>query len=271
MNKYFVAPVKQRFLSIWVTQNQWKEWSNKWDFFFILALGRSGTAFLAKLLSRAHGAHVFHEPAFEDFNAVVRAFYSPRSAERYIQQFRKKEIYLRMRNVVPGVYGEVNSGLRRHAEALKNTFPEATLIHLVRDGRDVVRSMMSRRTMTLKDPFTSRIHPTGLDPWKPRWHKMDRFSRICWFWQAENSYLRTVVGNPVQFEKILSSYEYFYDSILVPCHIFIDKKDWQMAVASPNNRTNTFRMQKWDTWTPEQQKIFRKICGDEMAQCGYIF
>jgi len=271
MNKYLVNPIKQRFLSLWVSQSQLKEWANKWEFFFILALGRSGTAFLANLLNRAHGAHVFHEPAFEDFNAVVRAFYSPHAAERYMQRFRIKEIYLRMRHATPGIYGEVNSGLRRHAEAIRSTLPEAALIHLVRDGRDVVRSMISRRTMSIKDPFTSRIQPTGLDPWKMRWNEMDRFSRICWFWQAENSYLRTTVGKTVQFEKILSSYEYFYNAILIPCHVFIDKKDWEMAVASPKNTTSTFKMQTWDTWTLKQQKVFREICGDEMAKCGYIF
>jgi hypothetical protein len=271
MNKYLIAPLKQRFLSLWVTPTEWTEWANNWDFFFILALGRSGTAFLAHLLNQARGAYVFHEPAFEDFEAAVRAFYSPLAAERYMQQFRKKEIYLRMRNTPPGVYGEVNSGLRRHTEAIKTTFPNATLVHLVRDGRDVVRSMMSRRTMTLKDPFTSRIHPTGQDSCKARWTKMDRFARICWFWQSENSYLRTKIGNPVQFEKILSSYEYFYNTILAPCHIFIDKKEWETAVVSPNNRTSTFRMQNWDTWTPRQQETFREICGDEMAECGYVF
>jgi hypothetical protein len=271
MNKYLVTPIKQRFLSLWVTQNQWKEWADQWNFFFILALGRSGTAFLANLLNRAHGAHVYHEPAFEDFDAVVRAFYSPHAAERYMQRFRKKEIFLRMRHTPPGVYGEVNSGLRRHAEAIRTIFPKAALVHLVRDGRDVVRSMMSRRTMTIKDPFTSRIHPTGQDPWRTHWNKMDRFSRICWFWQAENSYLRTTVGKTVQFEKILSSYDYFYNAILTPCQIFIDKKEWEIAVGSPNNRTSTFKMQNWDTWTPKQQEVFREICGDEMAKCGYVF
>lgn len=271
MNKYFVAPIKQRFLSLWVSERKWKEWANKWEFFFILALGRSGTAFLTKLLNQAPGAHVFHEPAFEDFEAVVRAYYSPRAAERYMQHFRKKEIYLRMRNTPPGVYGEVNSGLRRHAEAIKTVFPGAPRIHIVRDGRDVVRSMMSRRTMTLKDPFTSRMHPTGQDPWRAHWREMDRFSRICWFWQAENSYLRTKLGNTVQFERILSSYEYFYNMILAPCHLSIDKKDWETAVASPDNRTGTFKMQRWDTWTPDQQRAFREICGEEMAKCGYSF
>ena len=65
------------------------------------------------------------------------------------------------------------------------------------------------------------------------WADMDRFARICWYWQAENSRLRKVVGKTVQFEKILVNYEYFHDEILEPCHIFLDKKGWEIAVASP--------------------------------------
>jgi hypothetical protein len=271
MNKYLVTPIKQRFLSLWVTENQVEEWAKKWDFFFILGMGRSGTTFLASFLNRAKGAYVFHEPAFEDFNAHVKAFYSPEAAEKYIQKFRKKEIYLRMHHINAGIYGEVNSSLRRHAGAIKNAFPRATVLHLVRDGRDVVRSLMSRRMMTPKDPFSIRIHPTKSDAWSERWRAMDRFSRICWYWQVENSYLRATIPKMVQFEKILSNYEYFRNEILELCHIHVEKTDWENAVVSPRNTTSRFGMPRWDKWTPDQKKIFTNICGDEMAKCGYEF
>jgi len=271
MKKYLIDPIKQRFLALWVTQEQVEEWAKNWRFFFILGMGRSGTTFLANFLNRAEGVHVFHEPAFEDFNAHVRAFYTPEIAERYIQNFRKKEIYLRMHHVDSGIYGEVNSSLRRHAGAIKRNFPEATILHLVRDGRDVVRSLMSRRMMTIKDPFSIRIHPKKSDPWSERWKKMDRFSRICWFWQVENSYLRSIIGKVIHFEKVLSSYDYFYTEVLEPCHINIEKKDWENAVASPRNATKNFGMSTWDSWTQEQKKIFRELCGEEMVKCGYEF
>jgi hypothetical protein len=271
MNEYFISPIKQRFLALWVTTPQFEEWKKQWKFFFILGVGRSGTTFLTNLLNQAPGAYVFHEPTFEDFNASIQAFYSSHIAERYIQGFRKKEIYLRMRHTTPGVYGEVNGALRRHAEALKKAFAGATIVHLIRDGRDVVRSLMSRRTMTLKDPFNIRLHPVGRDPWRARWNSLDRFSRLCWLWQVENAYLRTTLGKPVQFEKILSSYEYFQNEILQPCHLSIEKKDWQAAVVSPRNITSSFRMPKWSDWSLDQQKTFREICGDEMAKSGYAF
>ena len=78
-----------------------------------------------------------------DIDAYRRAFFRPEDAERYIASFRKKEMYLRTRLADFTIYGEVNSLLRRHLHALSHHFPAAGFLHMVRDGRDVVRTMMS--------------------------------------------------------------------------------------------------------------------------------
>jgi hypothetical protein len=271
MDKYFFTPLKQRLLSVLVTRKQLEEWYASWKVFFILAHGRSGTNFLANLLGQSQEAYVFHEPVLEDFSAYLKAFHDPESAGNYMRGFRKTEIYLRMRHVPTGVYGEVNGMLRRHAAAIQIAFPAVTLIHLVRDGRDVVRSTMSRKLVPIRNLYFMGIYPRKMDPWRARWKDMDRFSRVCWLWQEENALLRKEINKTVQFEKILSDYEYFYSEILEPCQIFLDKKVWEAAVASPRNITSSFEMPKWKDWTPEQQKTFREICGDEMEKCGYRF
>ena len=174
MKKYIIAPLKQRLSTIPVTQQHVNAWTKDWQFFFIIGVGRSGTVFLSNLLNQAPGAYVFHEPVFEDFIAEVFGHYSSKSSARYIRNFRKKEVYARMRDTAAGVYGEVNGALRCHVDALNVAFPSATFLHLVRDGRDVVRSHMSRRTMTLKNPLSLLLHPTKSDPWYKQWPKMDR-------------------------------------------------------------------------------------------------
>ena len=271
MNKFFITPLKRRFSTLGISDEQLETWFKEWKFFFILAFGRSGTSFMAHFLDQAQGAHVFHEPVLEDFYAHMRAHYDPKDADRYMQGFRKKEIYERTSRMSPGVYGETNPNLRCHASAIQKAFPGATVLHLVRDGREVVRSHMSRRTMTVKNPFSMSMHPIDSDPWKTQWPQMDRFARICWYWQEENARLRSAIGQTVQFEKILASYDYFHSQVLEPCHIHIDKAIWENMIASPRNTTKAFQMSKWDEWTPAQQKTFKDICGDEMTECGYAF
>jgi hypothetical protein len=271
VNKFFIKPLRQRFSTLFISHSDIDRWVKDWKFFFILGMGRSGTSFMADFLDHAPGAHVFHEPVLEDFYAHARAHYDSLEARRYIEGFRRTEIYTRMRNFPSGIYGETNSLLRCHAEALAVTFPQSTILHIVRDGRDVVRSQVSRGTLTLHNPFSMSMHPTNSDPWKEKWPGMDRFARLCWFWQEENRRLRLATKQTVQFEKILAGYDYFAEQVLQPCGIHIEKKDWEATIKTPRNVSKEFTMPKWDKWTAQQQQTFREICGAEMEKCGYDF
>lgn len=261
-----ILPVKLRF---WVSGRAVEAWIESTNLFFILGSGRSGTTFLANLLNKAAEAYVVHEPIRADFVAYRHAFHDATVAERYIKRFRKKEMYLRAYDRPITVYGEVNSVLRRHASALQQAFPDATLLHLVRDGRDVVRSMMARNTLLPDDPSTIGIRPVASDPWAEEWEKMDRFARLCWYWQVDNTYLRQTIGRTKQFEQILKSYDYFKSEILVPCGLKIPHSSWQQAVKKPSNATEQHQLPLWEAWSDAQQEIFLRICGDEMRKCGY--
>lgn len=260
-------------LHFWISNRRIDRWAESVNVFFVLAMGRSGTFFLSQLLDRAERARVFHEPTGSDFIAHQDAFHDPGAAVRYIQRFRKKEIYLRARTIQMDqmeTYGEVNSALRRHARALADAFPNAVLIHLIRDGRDVVRSMSARRTMTPKDKNTAMIRPRPGDPWAKQWEEMDRFARLCWYWQAENGYLRRTISGPaVHFESILASYASFREQILEPLDLQVDRESWRKAVERPRNPTNRHRLPPWEEWSEDRQQTFRAICGEEMRKNGY--
>lgn len=258
-------------LKFWIPDKKIEEWANSKNIFFMLAIGRSGTKFLADLLNKAPGAYVVHEPVREDFQAYQEAFHSDKKGIDYVQSFRKKEIYLRARSKNIETYGEVNPALRRHCHALKQAFPNATFIHLVRDGRDVIRSMMSRNTMTSKDPNTRRIYPTNGDRWYDEWGKMNRFEKLCWYWQVANGYLRNSIPKTIQFEKLISSYEYFRENLLDPLNINITKDVWREATAIPKNSTKKYTIPDWSNWGSEKTETFWKICGEELLKNGYTF
>lgn len=257
-------------LRLWVTESRVKKWFDRTNTFFILAIGRSGTAFLADLLNQANGSAVYHEPVDADRRAYPQAFHNSKKALEYVRSFRKKEMYLRAGDRMDiTTYGEVNSWLRRHAQAIKESFPNATLIHLIRDGRHVVRSMMARKTMTPQDKTTSKIYPSPADPWHVQWQNMDRFARLCWYWQVENAYLRTNIGETVHLEKILNNYDYFHDNVLEPCQIELPKGIWERAVNNPKNVTAQHSMASWNDWDPSQRETFLRICGQEMRNNGF--
>jgi hypothetical protein len=237
--------------------------------FFILAMGRSGSMFMANLLNQVPEAQVCHEPMIADFPAYTQAFYSEEVAEDYLRRFRQKDICLRMRPNEYEVYGEVNTNLRRHCKALKHFFPNVILLHLVRDGRDVVRSMRSRRTFRAWDPVTVLIHPLQESQWREVWTQMDRFEKLCWYWATENRYLRHNIDRTVQFEKILSNYDYFARQVLAPLGLTLSRDTWLSMKQRPKNATRRYSIPHWSDWDVAKRRAFGKICGGEMRANGY--
>jgi len=251
----------------WVSEEQVDDYFEDKKLFFILSMGRSGTKWLVDILNAAPRASVVHEP-FIEAGPHQEAFTDPLRAEEYISGFRKKEIWLRINKLDIDVYGEVNSFLRRHCDVLKKAFPNAIFIHVVRDGRDVVRSMYSRETMMPGAYDTNRIYPREGDPWRDEWSNMSRFEKLCWYWMIENKYLRECVGNTVQFEKIITDYEYFDRKLLKPLNMRILKKFWEEKINKPKNVTNHYKLPHWREWN-EKKDVFNMICGKEMEKNGY--
>ena len=245
------------------------DWKQETQIFFMLGTGRSGTQFLSTLLDKIPETHVAHEPVLTDFAAYIRAFHSESEAYKYVADFRQKEIYSRVRNMRISSYGEVNGALRRHVEPLKEAFPHATLIHLVRDGRDVVRSVMSRSLFHQPHPMTRLLVPKKGDPWRKDWQRMDHFERVCWLWQIDNRFVRERTARTVQFEQLIADYGYFKERILEPLQLSLSEASWRQAVARPKNATKAYAMPHWSQWDASRREAFKRICGDEMKLCGY--
>ncbi len=252
----------------WIDYDEVLEWFRNKNIFFILSIGRSGTRFLAELLNKSPNALVVHEP-FDEAIPHQNAYLNPISAEKYIRDFRMKEIYLRVHNLDIDIYGEVNSYLRRHCKAIKKLIPNVKLIHLVRDGRDVVRSMYARMTMKPGVYSTRNIVPLEDDPWRSEWSRMSRFERLCWYWMIENKYLRECIDRFVRFEDIITDYNYFKRNVLDYINLNIPREVWEHEVNKPKNITIVHKLPHWSEWSSELMESFKRICGDEMKIYGY--
>jgi hypothetical protein len=246
-------------------------WFQNRKVIFIFSLGRSGSMFLADLLNEDPKVTVFHEPTRVDFFAYLNAFYQPALALEYLLGFRKKFIYhLGTRRGVKG-YSEVNSILRRHVQAINEGIPGARSIHLVRDGRDVVRSMMARRTYTNRDPITRFIRPREGEAYQEDWSTMSRFEKLCWYWWHENTYLMEHINGFARFEDLIGDYGYFSEYILEPLGIHVPVEIWQKKVEQPKNVTHKHLISHWRDWGEEYKIKFNKICGNLMEKMGYEY
>lgn len=246
-----------------------RRWLQGRGVFLVVSTGRTGTKWLAELLGQISGGQVEHEPIPVEMWAHREAMEDPSAATPYVTRFRLKEIFLRTRGSDPAWYGEVNSGLRRHVDAFRDAVPGLRLVHLVRDGRAVVRSLVSRGTWAGQHPVYGGFTPPPVDEVARSWGERSSFERACWIWTWENAYMRERIPDLARLEDITSSYDAFRGQILKPLHLQLDETVWAEARNAVENRTQSHAMPAWDEWSSEQKAAFRRICGDEMARYGY--
>ncbi len=256
-----------------VNKEDMKLWYENKNIFFIVSTGRTGTKWLSNLLNKTRKAWVVHEPVPGEAYAHREAFEKEESSFYYIKNFRQKEIFLRCRHIFGNsfeTYGEVNGNLRRHVDALKNIIPNSRIIHLVRNGIDIVRSVITRDAYSDRHPvYNCSFRPLPQDPFYQEWGNMTRFQRICWMWMRENEYMRKRINKRAHFEDILSSYTLFREQILEPLGLNLEEAVWQSSIQNPQNVTKEYTIGKWKYWTQEQQEEFIRICGQEMQEYGY--
>ena len=86
------------------------EWFDNKRIFFVFAVNRSGTTFLANFLNRViPDSLIEHEANVDDYWFYISALKSEKEAEKYIKEFRLAEIYYRTKEKKIKLYGEINS------------------------------------------------------------------------------------------------------------------------------------------------------------------
>jgi hypothetical protein len=251
-------------------QKEISDWANSTRFFFGYGVFRSGTTFLADFLNRhAKRAVVQHEANVNDYWYFAKAMQSETEATKYATEYRKAEIYFRTKELDFEVYGEINPFLRRHCAAMKLAFPEAKQFLIVRDPKNVLRSLMSRELFDRKDPMGDVIYPPQNDSYGDQWKSMSRFEKLCWLWTADNRFIRENTNHTILFEKLRKDFDYFDENVLKFLELEMNPDDWHSEINQVYNSTPRYTFPKYPDWTSEQKRQFELICGEEMANYGY--
>ena len=88
-------------------------------------------------------------------------------------------------------------------------------------------------------------------------------------WQADNRFIRQNTGFTVQFERLVTDYEYFRSQLIERLGLSIDEGAWQGRTARVTNPTPRHKYPPYDEWPAHDKATFDRICGEEMEACGY--
>lgn len=241
-------------------------------------MGRSGTTFIANLLNNVEDISVEHEfignrefwllSWYLGGNDYAQPFLE-RSKATIENQFNKKKLFI-----------DVNGYLQNCVAELRIVFKPKVIFHLVRDGRDVVRSIYTRRSekdIHLIPKSRNEIY---------QWVDMDKFAQICWNWRTTTEYLLESDTKMIKFEEIIGDYGYFKNNLLDTLDVNISESLWKNRINIKHNKTSSKlyrylyakikgkefiadRLPRYENWTDRQREIFHELCGSTMNKVGY--
>ncbi|MDW3219861.1 MAG: hypothetical protein R8F63_14700 [Acidimicrobiales bacterium] len=173
---------------------------------FHVSVGRSGS----KAVADAHG--LLHEPdgATPAIENVAR------------------------RAAGQALYGETSHFWKGLLPELRRAYPAAQIVHLVRDGRSVVKSFQAR-SLYADVPGDLGYRNQVLPVHTP---EMGRFERICWYWRYWNEEIANHAATCLRLEDLD-----------LPARV--------NAGSSPA------------PWVDDETEVFERVCGELMARLGY--
>jgi hypothetical protein len=245
---------------------------------FIISTGRTGTKFLARFLNQFREVYATHEP-YPDFLPMAIDYARGRVAEDVaVERMMRLRRALRRHTARRGarIYVESNNRLFSLIAPLRRAFGRIKVVHIVRDGRDYVRSGMSRVWYTDRDR-APRLRASYFpeDPCFADWDRMSRFEKICWRWQKKDGFIQAGLDAledyiSLKFEDIFKDPEHagmrrMLDYIGLPAEAA--ERGLARMMDRKVNSTRSHAIAKWTEWDSGLIDSFERIAGAHMRRC----
>ncbi len=271
--------------------------------FFIVFCARSGSTSLAYILNQASNCECLSEPS-PNLNVETRLMMEGRLKDPV--SLLKNTVVKRAQQSKYDIYGDKNATYGPFIEHMYKLL-KCKFIFLVRDGRDVIRSLMDwhdliwgsiyrecknpgdlteeayKRVSNLpvhKDTSDfSRPRPQKGDPYYDIWLDLTREEMCAWYWQYINRlYLNQLKKLPSTAYRILDYTNPTAKDIIKIADFLnlrglTENKITNLLDSKINSLKNRFGIDKkypgWRHWSSTQRRQFDKIAQKEMFELGY--
>lgn len=252
---------------------------------FIISTGRTGTKFLVIFFDEFYSnIYACHEP-YPDLLKLgieyAKGEISLNNACKIFDKNRKNILYeLDKRNKKN--YIESNSRLFPLIPVIRKICENYKVVHIIRDGRDWVRSVLPRSCYRREDPF-QRLSADEFpeDPYFTKWDKMSRFEKICWLWVKMDRFIYDSIKEDkksitIKFEDIFDAERDYIGMRKIIDFLDLDP---EKSIGLKNEKFNRFMRRKinvtkyprphWRNWSIINKEAFLEICGAHMKLYEY--
>lgn len=241
--------------------------------YFFLATARSGTKWLANLLDAASSCHAVHEYTLNHVDGSDGAAVpDKRTGEGFVDLLGDSgEIERRLAHTGAKLtqstrdFAEANVYLPLVLPALEAQFPDAVLVHLHRNPKDVIRSLLTRGWY---DTPEDTRHPNFLQV--RGWNDLGQFAKCCHYVAEVHRILMDATSERLSFERMTSDMAYLQQRLRALGIAF-----YPVLASAPfglrvNENTLTLHPPA-EAWTAPERSGFETICGPVMHALGYAF
>ena len=232
--------------------------------FFVVGIPRSGTTWLAAFLASMNRDWLMvHEAHKMDYDVSRIAAFQPWQAEGYVFGARRLRVLDYIERKKPNAigYGEVTPRVYYFTDSIRKCYPDAKYVHLVRDPRKAVVSLMNYGYFA---GDRGRLH-RRMSPDSGKWQK---HVRAAWGWAYGHYCVRRSIEKFVRLEDILSNFDEMKkltDFLEIEC----DRAHWEKRRVKKVNVSNPTHPE-YQKWSPQWRRDFRAMCGAEARQYGYL-
>lgn len=245
----------------------------KFDTVFIFNTGRCGSQSIAKSLNTINEISAVHEPqpvlARENIlkwldNMYGYEYFLPNTCGM-LKKARGKEI--KKVHKEGQIYIESSHFLSMFILDLYKLYPNALFIHLIRDGREVVRSGLNWGWYKMTDmnsiKCTTQGNIWGVNGWYAPAYCKTRFTKACNYWNMQNAFINNSFVSIPKEQQLVIKLE---DNNLKPLcdKLGVDIPKWKI---SNDKHGNTPHFKDWEE---NDKKIGMKIMKAGLKKYGYI-
>jgi hypothetical protein len=235
---------------------------------FVTSTGRTGTDFFTTLFNDYVGnAWSLHEPkpAFRRRSHQLISRKPTLFEKHYFRIPRIKK----HREKDEQWYVETNYHLATAIEFLREVFPRTTVIHVIRDGRDVVTSWLNKYRYITNDHLLPEH--VGDEQAMKKWKSWNPLQKLAWYWKTIN--LLAGESEPdmwLHFENIFAGDKKAIFEVLDRFEsLEYDTAQVKQLLNKKVNKTRTPFFPPHEQWPDLWKEQFDEIAGDAMEKFGY--
>lgn len=246
-----------------------EHWRGLQKLYFFLSTPRSGSKWLSEFLDRAtplRGTHEFTlNHRYQDGHLRADKLTLENTNDLIANPALVRNLMLESRAWIeesPRDYAEANVYLGHFIGTLDQVFPDTALVHLHRDPKDVIRSLINRDWYDT--PEDDRHPSVPVDGWS----QMSQFEKACWYVRTVNESLMARCSRRIRFEEMVADPSTFTADLEV-LGISVYPLLAAPLFGRPLNVSYHTEFPDYEHWGAEIKAIFHAICGGLRRDLGY--